>query len=190
MNCVICQNPTSKSTHIYKAKRIHCGELICRFKTLITIDDNGCWNWHKKRTNGNLLFHIGRSKGFSARRWIWFEFYKKHITQDHHIFYNCGNNMCVNPEHLIEKHASEVSRITNKAHTRFTIQIIKNIIELHDKGWSFRGIAKIHNCNPNTISNLYHKYKQYEKTIDTQIINSDEKMQIFIDELNKQFENI
>ncbi len=189
MNCIICSNPTFTSKNKYKAQRTHCGNLMCRFKTLITIDDNGCWNWHKRRPNGNLIFHMGRNKGFSARRWIWSQC-NNTLSENMYLLYACGNDMCVNPEHMEEKTISEISKIFSSKPRKISLDMVAYIISQHDKGWSFRDIANHFNISSTSTCHLYHKYKQYEKIQENVLIDSDEKMKSFVDTLNKEFENL
>ena len=84
-------------------------ELV-RFNLLIDKDlsPNGCWKW-KGSTNksGQPIFKqksissSTQKENISARNYVWI-LNNKSIKEGYKIITNCGNILCINPNHLKE----------------------------------------------------------------------------------------
>lgn len=70
-----------------------------RFKTSISILDNGCWAWQQRLTDGGYGQLWIDGQYILAHRYS-YELYKGKIPEGLCIDHLCKNRACVNPDHL------------------------------------------------------------------------------------------
>lgn len=73
------------------------------------IGENGCWNWKGHFVKGIPQIKIG-TKNYTAKR-LSFECYLGEPGESFiHVKSSCGNEVCVNPEHLMLKNLTWTPR--------------------------------------------------------------------------------
>jgi len=68
---------------------------------------NGCWNWMGVFSNGHPVFNVNGTR-VQVRRWAWPGPYS---SIPEYIGVNCGNRLCVRPEHLVAVNAGPAGKI-------------------------------------------------------------------------------
>ena len=64
------------------------------------VPDTGCWNWrHGKSAQGHGRLNVGQGRSEYAHRFV-YEQHHGRFPSGTAITHACGNNSCVNPEHL------------------------------------------------------------------------------------------
>lgn len=70
-----------------------------RFNKSYTITDSGCWQWSEKTKRGVPIIGIG-TETHNARRFSFIINIGEIFESSYTVITNCGNAMCVNPNHL------------------------------------------------------------------------------------------
>jgi hypothetical protein len=89
-----------------------------RMHAAYDVADNGCWEW-KERTCGTTGLPVVSHEG---RRWmaarLVYELLRSPIPENALCLRTCGNNLCVNPDHMVIGDHAEMHRIAGDAGTR------------------------------------------------------------------------
>lgn len=87
-----------------------------KLKAFYSVDENNCWVWHGRRSNGSPFITLNWDKQrvhFSVRRFLYKTFVSQAVRRYDPIHTTCGNPNCVNPDHLAVGHGAG----TNKGET-------------------------------------------------------------------------
>lgn len=79
------------------------------FEPFVRAEKNGCLAWTGELINGKPIFRVGERskrpwKRFHFAQYTAFYWHTGHYARPHHhITTTCGNDLCVNKNHLVEK---------------------------------------------------------------------------------------
>lgn len=93
-----------------------------QFMDLIKTDDpEKCWNWNGSFMRGDYPLFYGDGKQQPAVRILYRLYYTNYLKRDWVIRHTCGNNWCMNPNHIYRDTRANASKETQMERRRFTI---------------------------------------------------------------------
>ena len=147
---------------IYMNQQIYLDRIKTReekFWALVDIkEDDNCWPWKGTTSQGYGQFS-GNGVNMSAHRYSYLLKYKSipKIIGPTKMFVRhiCGNNMCVNPNHLIigsqRNNAADYYSIDNYKNLIFSQEEVVSIRRLREHGKTYRDIGKLCGHSEGTI---------------------------------------
>jgi site-specific DNA-cytosine methylase len=135
-------------------------KAMARLHASYVIETNGCWRWTRaKTTAGYGHFHVF-NRYYQAHRLV-YTLLRGAVTTAH-MDHLCRNRACVNPDHL--EPVSHRENVRRGGGTRLTVERVRAIHELADRGLSQREIGRLMGVDHSTVCRVLRgsRWSEYQ----------------------------